>query len=180
MIHRCERCDSPATFHLTEIKGGDKSERHLCEECAQALKVPKPKNELQNLLKSFDPGHSMGRRAPRENRGEACPECGVTYAEFRKSGRFGCPHDYDVFAKDVKTLLERIHGSSLYTGKTPDGGRVEDGQVVDAVSEVRAALAAAVEKEDYEEAARLRDEIRRLSRGDAAGEPPRGDSAEAR
>ena len=160
MFHTCDRCESPATFHLTEIKDGDKSERHLCEECAKVLQVPQANKELQNLLKSFDPTHLSQQQRGRSPR--VCPDCGMTYAEFRQNGRFGCPKDYDVFGKEVVALLDRIHGSSLYTGKTPDGGWVEDGQLVDAMSDVRTRLDQAIQSEDYEEAARLRDEIRRM------------------
>ena len=166
MLPNCDRCDSPATYHLTEIKAGDASERHLCEECAKVLQVPQANKELQNLLKSFDPGQVMSRR-PEPSSQTKCPECGMSYAEFRQNGRFGCPRDYDVFSKEVVVLLDRIHGANTYSGKCPDGGVVEDGRVVDAATEVRARLAAAIAAEDYEEAARLRDEIHRLTGGSA-------------
>jgi len=172
MIHRCARCDSPATFHLTDIKNGTKTERHLCEECAKALQVPQAKKELQNLLKSFDPAHAMTRSRPSSKGSRVCPDCGISYVEFRQNGRFGCARDYDIFAKEVTALLERIHGSAVYSGKTPDGGQIIDGVLVDEVTEVRARLAAAIEKEDYEQAARLRDEIRRMSTSPSPGPSP--------
>jgi len=169
MFHTCDRCDSQASFHLTEIRGGQKSERHLCEECAKVLQVPQANKELQNLLKSFDPSEvgqqSLGRAA------KVCPDCGMTYAEFRQNGRFGCSKDYDVFGKEVIALLDRIHGSSLYSGNTPDGKRVVKADLVDAASEFRSQLADAIEKEDYEAAARLRDQINRMT-GRATGDAP--------
>jgi len=171
MIHTCDRCDHPATVHLTEIKSGEKSERHLCEECARALHVPQPSKELQKLLKSFEPLHSMSRRH-RTDLARACPECGMTYAEFRQHGRFGCARDYEVFGKDVLALLKRIHGSSRYTGKAPGGRQaVRGGELLDEIAVARARLASAIDEEDYEEAARLRDEIRRMAGGDGADEP---------
>jgi len=175
MFHTCDRCESPATFHLTEIKGGTKTERHLCEDCAKVLQVPQANKELQNLLKSFDP--TQVGKPGRSKSVKACPDCGMTYAEFRQNGRFGCPKDYDVFGKEVVALLERIHnGASRYSGKTPDGGQVVDGEPVDETSEVRARLAEAIEAEDYEEAARLRDEIRRMT---GVRPAPRAGEAEA-
>ncbi len=173
MFHTCDRCESPATFHLTEIKGGTKTERHLCEDCAKVLQVPQANKELQTLLKSFDPSQ-VGRQKGGKSV-KACPDCGMTYAEFRQNGRFGCPKDYEVFEKEVVALLERIHnGVSRYSGKTPEGGQVEDGELVDETSEVRARLAQAVASEDYEEAARLRDEIRRMTAARSA--PPAGEA----
>jgi protein arginine kinase activator len=171
MFHTCDRCDSQASFHLTEIRGGEKSERHLCEECAKVLQVPQANKELQNLLKSFDP--TAVDRQGRSKTAKACPDCGMTYAEFRQNGRFGCSKDYDVFGKEVIALLQRIHGSSQYSGKTPEGGRVINGELLDEASEFRDQLAEAVEREDYEAAARLRDTINRITGqepGPAAGD----------
>ena len=161
MFHTCDRCESPATFHLTEIKDGDKSERHLCEECAKVLQVPQANKELQNLLKSFDPTQLSQQQRGRSPR--VCPDCGMTYAEFRQNGRFGCPRDYEVFGEELVRLLERIHGGSSYSGMSPRRDKViSEGEVVDDLSRARAELRSAVEAENYEEAARLRDEIRRL------------------
>lgn len=167
MLYSCDRCDSPATVHMTELKGGKKVERHFCEECARALHVPQPAKELAKLLKSFEPGSSD----PRARRGDAsrtCPDCGMTYAEFRQSGRFGCPRDYEIFGEDVERLLKRIHGATRYSGLTPDGDEVREGAVIDEVSRIRARLDEAIADENYEEAARLRDQIRRLSNGTEA------------
>ncbi len=176
MFHTCDRCDSPASFHLTDIKDGQKSERHLCEECAKSLQVPQANKELQNLLKSFDP-NQVGQQDQKAS-SKSCPECGMTYAEFRQNGRFGCPRDYDVFGAEVIALLERIHGASKYSGKTPEGGRVLDGVLLDAASEVRDQLSTAIEEEDYELAARLRDEIRKIA--DEGSSSQAGGASEAR
>lgn len=169
----CDRCENPATVHLTEIKGSTKkTERHLCEECARELGLPKPSQEIKKLLASFEPSHVSVRR----RRGEvqkACPQCGTTYSEFRKAGRFGCAHDYDVFEHEVLALLKRIHGSTEYTGKLPGGhGDVRGGQVIDELSRASEELTAAIKREDYEQAARLRDEIRRLTEGGAGDAEP--------
>lgn len=169
MEHTCDRCESPATVHVTHIKAGAKSERHLCEECARALHVPQAAKELQKLLKSFEPHVAMAR-PPAVDAGRTCPDCGMTYNEFRQLGRFGCPRDYEIFEQNVVRLLKRIHGAALYSGPTPQGGEVENGQLVDEIVRARARLAAAVEQEDYEEAARLRDEIQRLTLAQADGE----------
>jgi protein arginine kinase activator len=176
MFHTCDRCDNQASFHLTEIRGGEKSERHLCEECAKVLQVPQANKELQNLLKSFDP--SEVSQQGQSKTAKVCPDCGMTYAEFRQNGRFGCAKDYEVFGKEVIALLDRIHGSSLYSGKTPDGKLVIKADVMDEASEFRAQLAEAIEKEDYEAAARIRDQINQIggrAPDDAPASPTEGE-----
>jgi protein arginine kinase activator len=166
MFRRCDRCENPATVHLTEIKDEEKTERHLCEGCARALQVPQATKELQKLLKTFDP--ATGDESTSASTQE-CPDCGMTFAEFRQHGRFGCAKDYEIFGDEVERLLVRIHGESRYTGKTPQGMAVRKGQVMDEMARAREALDQAVEDENYEEAARLRDEIRRIGAPDDPG-----------
>lgn len=170
---RCDRCQSPATVHLTEIRGGAKTERHLCEKCAATLHVPSAGKELAKLLKSFEPALVLATQGPATGP-RACPECGMTWAEFRQSGRFGCAHDYEAFAEQVAKLLHRIHGFKpeepvRYAGKRPGGGAVRPPPSRDELLRVRAQLEEAVRAENYEEAARLRDRIRRLAE-EAGGE----------
>jgi protein arginine kinase activator len=158
---KCQNCNNTATVHLTEIKGGQKAERHLCEKCAASLHVPTASKELAKLLKSFEPALALatpGTAAP----GLTCPECGMTYAEFRQSGRFGCARDYEVFAEQVGKLLQKIHGSTRYAGKRPGGGAVRPPPSREDLLRARALLDEAVRAENYEEAARLRDQIRRM------------------
>lgn len=164
----CNRCKSPATIHLTEIKGGEKTERHFCEECARVLHVPQPSKEIQKLLASFEPAHALSRRQSASLQ-KSCPECGMSYGEFRQQGRFGCAHDYDVFGEEVVALLERIHGSSRYAGKLPGGKGAVQGDRRSEILDAREKLSKAIETEDYELAAQLRDEISRLSDPPATG-----------
>src|SRR5262245_24775789 len=159
MFRSCDRCDNPATVHLTEIKGGSKTERHLCESCARALHVPQASKELQKLLKSFEPAQSLAQLATKELT-RACPECGITWAEFRQHGRFGCARDYEVFGEEIEKLLKRIHGGARYAGKKPGGGAVHPPPSRDEILRVRVLLDEAIKAENYEEAARLRDQMR--------------------
>jgi protein arginine kinase activator len=161
MPGHCDRCENPATVHLTEIKGGQKTERHLCEKCAASLHVPSASKELAKLLKSFEPALALATQGTTVAR--TCPECGMTYAEFRQHGRFGCARDYEVFGEQVEKLLRRIHGGARYAGKKPGGGAVHAPATRDDILRVRGLLDEAVKAENYEEAARLRDQIRRLT-----------------
>ncbi len=172
MFRGCDRCDNPASVHLTEIKGGQKTEKHLCENCARALHVPQAAKELQKLLKSFEPSQQLTRRAATES-GRLCPDCGMTWAELRQHGRFGCERDYEVFGQEIERLLRRIHGADRYSGKTPSGGQVDAGQALDVVTRIRRRLDEAIKDEKYEEAAQLRDELAKLRGGEpTAARPP--------
>jgi protein arginine kinase activator len=88
-----------------------------------------------------------------------CPDCGITYAEFRNGGRLGCPHDYDVFAEPLREVLEKVHGATEHLGKLPHRAG-SDMTSQRELMQLRRQLQEAVETEQYEEAARLRDLIR--------------------
>jgi protein arginine kinase activator len=163
MFRSCDRCENPATVHLTEIRAGKKTERHLCENCARELQVPYASKELQKLLQTFGP--AKGPRSTQGRATRACPECGMTFNEFRQTGRFGCAKDYEAFGEEVERLLSRIHGASKYTGRSPQGQTIEEGLVLDELAKTREALRRAIDAEDYEEAARLRDAIRAIDAG---------------
>ncbi|MHC5211976.1 MAG: UvrB/UvrC motif-containing protein [Planctomycetota bacterium] len=162
MFRSCDRCDNPATVHLTEIRGGETLERHLCENCARSMQAPQGNKELAKLIKTFEPVSALVHESV-ERAGAKCPECGMTWAEFRQHGRFGCAKDYALFKKEIERLLMRIHGSTQYVGKTPPRHGAEPAPApMDELGSARKALSEAIEAENYEEAARLRDEIARL------------------
>jgi protein arginine kinase activator len=167
---KCDNCNKPATVHLTEIRNGKKIEKHLCEQCAAesehvpAMKAHTPINEL---LTNFVMAHS----GLQKELGVTCEQCGITWAEFRQHGLFGCERDYDLFEKELSPLLQRAHeGATHHTGKTPAraGGAPTatrpKKKVVD-VAKLRRELTKSVEAEDYERAARLRDQIREAEEG---------------
>lgn len=156
-MHKCERCASPATLHVTEIEGEGKfEEHHLCEQCA-----PKYFNDAQK----GGGGKALAKEsAASEEAGVAqqeCPTCGLKFVEFRNSGRLGCPHDYEVFREELVPLLESIHGETKHTGKTPRR-YPQTKKNEQELTQLRHRLKQAVTREDYEEAARLRDRIRQL------------------
>jgi len=158
---KCDSCNKPATVHLTEIKHGKKIEKHLCEQCAaqnEGLPV-KSHTPINELLTNFVMAHS----GLQKDLGLACETCGITWAEFRQSGLFGCANDYQTFEKDLTPLLQRAHeGATHHVGKVPTrrgGTGVPMKRQVD-LTKLRKELAKAVEAEDYERAAKIRDQIR--------------------
>lgn len=158
---KCDNCNKTATVHLTVIEGGKKLEKHLCELCAQQAEgIPvKSNTPINELLTNFVMAHSGMQKEV----GAGCDQCGITWLEFRQSGLLGCQHDYTVFEKDLTPLVQRAHENATHhLGKVPvrrGGTGVPMKRQVDLVR-LRKELAKAVEGEDYERAAKVRDQIR--------------------
>ncbi len=159
----CERCKkAQATFHMTNIDAtGAKQERHLCERCAveeNLMQAAKPTVDLE-LLENFVVASKSSSGAVGNL---VCDECGISYIEFRNQGLLGCPHDYDAFAEPLERLLERAHdGASHHVGKAPRAMGPQKTSQQD-LRRLKRSLAEAVAAEDYERAAKLRDQIRQL------------------
>ena len=166
----CENCNErPATFHLVEIVDDEKREVHLCEECAREKKVALPASlSLNDILSSLVEAHAE-KDVPELN-DVSCPNCEMTYAEFKQQGRLGCPRDYTVFKKGLLPFIERIQGATQHRGKMPQRAADDTGQAAE-LMRLRRELNAAVASERYEEAARLRDKIREL-RGEPDNDGP--------
>ena len=155
---KCQKCTKAATLHITEVISDDQFEElHLCEECANKyLYEPQQKGAKAGESGSPDEGDEAGAIGQRE-----CPLCGIKFVEFRNSGRLGCPHDYQEFREELAPLLENIHGETRHCGKTPRR-MPQNRQTQSELIQLRKQLQQAVNKEAYEEAARLRDRIRKL------------------
>jgi protein arginine kinase activator len=155
---KCQKCTKAATLHITEVVSDDQFEElHLCEECANKY-----------LYEPQQKGGSKGGEGAVEESDEAsalnqkeCPHCGIKFVEFRNSGRLGCPHDYDEFREELVPLLENIHGETRHCGKTPRR-QPQNKQMQSELIQLRKQLQQAVNREAYEEAAGLRDRIRKL------------------
>jgi len=155
---QCKRCPKLATLHITEVLGEDRfEEAHLCEGCAKKyLYEPQQKKKAASggeaEVVSADEEHTSGTR---------CPECGISFLEFRNHGRFGCSHDYDAFKTDLFPLLESVHGDTRHAGKTPRRAP-RDLTAQAELTQLRQRLQSLVTEENYEEAARVRDRIKAL------------------
>lgn len=157
----CELCSKKtATVHLTEIIKNQKKELHLCESCArrQGLvhKVTITINDLLNKLVV-----PKGTKESKKFEGLTCPQCGLSYGEFRSKGRFGCPHDVQAFDEGLAPLLEKIHGSSSHVGRVP-GQASESVKLQENLSQLRRDLESMKKDENYEACAELRDKINEL------------------
>jgi protein arginine kinase activator len=164
---KCQFCSNPATVHLTRIVEKQKKELHLCQHCAEAQHlVQKQELNLPAILQSLI-GQHLGPQTGELAR-LVCPNCGIRYMEFRAQGRLGCPHDYTVFRAGLVTLLQRIHRGQRHVGKRPRHAPQVPGLRAELV-ELRRRLHQAVQDENYEEAARLRDLLRQKEATDESG-----------
>ena len=161
---KCQKCDKPATFHITEIEGGKPHELHFCEDCArQYLTGSGEASQAATMAGALAQQWAVGQTAEELARldQKACPVCGITFYEFRNQGRLGCPHDYIFFEKELEPLVMNIHGETAHTGKRPE--RLAAGtQRRTELIRMRREMKEAIQAEDYERASKLRDEIRRV------------------
>src|SRR5262245_17606411 len=163
---KCQQCEKPATFHITELTSGQPQELHLCETCAKSYLTQGDAGSgtvaptLANVLaKQLQIGKAAEELAKLDQR--ACPVCGITFYEFRNQGRLGCPHDYVYFEKELTPLIANIHGETRHVGKRPRGHEAGTDQQTELIR-LRREMEEAKQKEHYERAAKIRDQIREL------------------
>ncbi len=127
---RCDQCDNEATVHEVTVVGNQKVEKHLCESCAQSEGLTtQPTEPINALLSKFimAPGLVQqavtgGNKPKGENKAPECPECSMTWMQFRKSGLLGCATCYETFESRLAPLIERAQeGATHHVGKAPRG-----------------------------------------------------------
>lgn len=162
----CDICNkNPATVHLTEIVDDQMTELHLCEECARQKSI---QMEQQFGLSDLLAGLAEFEKPALQKEAVLlkCSNCDLTYTDFKKIGRLGCSECYSTFKKYLGPLLKRIHGSSLHLGKSPLKVTKALKKKID-LSSLRYELQKAIEREAFEEAAKIRDQIRDLEKKQA-------------
>ena len=158
----CDDCGSNAAcVHMIKILDGVKTEKHLCEVCAssagEACFSTGIHFSVNDLVKAM---FSQALDTSTESELK-CPNCGMDFADFSRSGRIGCGVCYVVFNEKLEPILRRVHGTSFHTGKVP----LKAGNTVRLrlkVKGLRQELDVSVQREDYESAAKIRDSIRLL------------------
>ena len=170
----CENCKKrTATVFYNENINGRARSYSLCGECAAKLREKGDLQDVTSMLDSFaNPfsnlhdnvfgpifGIPTVKAASEEKK---CPACGSVYSEIAKSGKVGCPDCYATFHSELSRLIGSVHGTTSHTGQAPARHRAKQARD-EQLSRLRRELQSAIEKEDYESAAKLRDEIRALS-----------------
>ncbi|MCH2653434.1 uncharacterized protein METZ01_LOCUS32354 [marine metagenome] len=158
----CDNCGSkPATVNLTQIENNEMFSYHLCEDCAaqkglEATTEP-PASPLPDFLAQ------IGDEPREEETSDSeCSFCGLTFTSFRETGRLGCPHCYETFESHLRRLLRRVHGGTKHVGKIYLPADPTVSEIEKRMEALRRKLNRAVDAEDFERAAELRDKIRSL------------------
>ncbi len=162
----CDNCNErEAAVHLQQVKDKSVTSLHLCHQCAAEKGIetgaPSGKFPLSDFLASMGKGPLSQEAA--EGSDEECKSCGASLKDFQETGRLGCPGCYDTFQTQLRDLLRRLHGSSHHVGEeylTAESGELDEKQ--EQVSEYKNRLRQAIETENFELAAELRDQLRAL------------------
>ncbi|MDR0353575.1 MAG: UvrB/UvrC motif-containing protein [Opitutaceae bacterium] len=161
---KCDLCSKPATVHLTQIVNNKVHKIDLCEACAQAKGLTDPTGfSLSDLLLKASLNPENSEPGPR------CEQCGFTQNDFKKTGRFGCPHCYETFKTLLGPMLDNMHKGTTHTGKIPQKALARK-SLYDRLTTLELDLSEAIKTERYEDAARYRDEINQVKQ--AFGEKP--------
>ena len=160
----CTICkEKPETVHLTQIVGDKMQKLDLCEDCAKTKGINDPTSFcLADLYLVLGLGASQQLEQAAGGVELKCPRCGFTQADFKKSGRLGCPECYRTFAEGLAGLLKTMHKGTRHTGKAPEALRATR-ENADRMKTLQLKLAKAIKDENYEQAAQLRDEIKQLT-----------------
>ena len=161
----CDECGiRPASIRLTTITGGEKKERNLCPTCMAKLKTTMPELDftslagiLSGLFQNANKATKIGEEAP----DITCENCGMKYENFRKTGLLGCAECYTHFREPLEKLIMSIHSNTQHTGRVP-GGIAKKVSLKNTIDQLKGKLVEAIAAEEYEEAAKLRDQIRML------------------
>ncbi len=169
----CENCKKrTATVFYNENLNGKTRSYSLCGECAAKLREKGDLQDITSMIGSFtDPfsglhddlfGGFFGMHKQKAlGTAKKCPDCGSTYADIAHAGRVGCPRCYAIFREELAPTIRSVHGTTTHTGALPSRHKARQ-ERAEQIKNLKRGLRDAIQKEDFEEAARLRDEIRRM------------------
>ncbi|MBR6029800.1 MAG: UvrB/UvrC motif-containing protein [Clostridia bacterium] len=170
----CDECGQrEATVTLTVVQGTERTLRNLCPECMR--RMSNAKGMLSAIFAAAMANMAaLAQQRPAETEVEesleeealpdkTCERCGMTYAAFKQSGRLGCPGCYEAFREELQPMLQQLHGRTQHAGRQPlqteAARRTRSRQ-----EELHRLMSEAVQREDFEQAAALRDELRAMAR----------------
>jgi protein arginine kinase activator len=161
---RCDKCgESDAIIHLTKIQNNEMNTFHLCKTCAAAegleAGAPSAAAPLTDFLAQMGKSAGVG---PAAGSATECPACGLTLNDFKRTGRLGCASCYAQLDSHLRSLLRRLHGATQHVGKVVTSVNPKQSDRLARIANLRRSLQLAVESEDFEHAAALRDQIRRI------------------
>ncbi|MGN1080696.1 MAG: UvrB/UvrC motif-containing protein [Acutalibacteraceae bacterium] len=163
---KCQNCNNEATTHIKQNINGKITELHLCGECAAKMGYDTVSG-FENLGAFMNPFELIssvfapGKAGLGTGKVKRCSGCGISFDEIAKTGRAGCPKCYEEFYSELMPSIRKIHGNAKHMGRLPKEAGSE-AKAERTVAELKEKLAKAVEEQNFEEAARLRDEIKGL------------------
>lgn len=162
----CQDCNErPAMIVFTQIVNNEKTVLRLCHECAEkrGLKAPFSSSDfpIGDLLAGM--AEEGGSGETEEMKKLTCAQCGLTYVDFKKTGRLGCSECYDIFTEGLKGLLRKIHGTNQHRGKVPNFEKEYVEQKKE-IRKLREKMKRAIKAEEFERAAALRDTIHEMEK----------------
>ena len=172
----CEHCKQRhATVTVTQVVNGQKSERHYCEVCASQfhpfnLDFHKDEQVPIHQLVSNWFGLPIWKTGTQEKQTQntqqvtTCPSCGFTFRKFLNEGKLGCPQCYETFSNQLPQVLAKIQSSTKHIGKVPGNTKQSNERIKKQIEMIREQLNVAIVEERFEDAARLRDEVKELER----------------
>ena len=183
----CSNCGkNEANVHYTHVINGEKTEYNLCDECAKKLGIDDIDFNMpisfSNFIGDFFDEDSL-MPSFSGNMITKCPKCGLTHDEFAKNGKFGCGECYETFAGKIESVLKNLHGSAKHRGRAPR--RLAEGttkltkkddiakepeikneplvdKTMEQIDKLNSDIKLAIKEERYEDAAKIRDEIKKL------------------
>ena len=168
----CDNCGkNEATIKLTQVINGKKTEMMICEECGKKMGITEINFEmpidLSNFLGDFISKQENEEMMPFDipNATLKCNKCNMTYEEFLNTGKFGCEECYNAFGYKVDSLLKRIQGTDKYIGRKAnhnENNKIQENKNVSRLEKLQQELKQAIKEERYEDAAKIRDEIRNI------------------
>ncbi|MGN0551442.1 MAG: UvrB/UvrC motif-containing protein [Acutalibacteraceae bacterium] len=160
----CQSCKkNQATTHVKSIVNGEFTEYHLCPECAKKMGYgsifPSAGLDFSSFLGSFLDGG-----LPQRTSATRCKGCGASFSDIARTGKVGCADCYDNFYDELLPSIRKMHGNTTHTGKAP-GGSSKELRVLNELERAKAELKIAIDKQEFEQAAKLRDKIKELEGG---------------
>lgn len=168
----CQECHkNHAIVHFAQVINGDKTEIHVCQQCAKEKGYVSPDEDaysLHHLLSGlFNPNSEAMQKLTEQEKEQQeiqCDKCGMTYQEFASIGKFGCASCYQTFSEHLNPLFRKVHsGNTIHEGKVPKrvGSDISQRKKV---RELKVKLQQAIADEAFEDAAKIRDQIKGLEK----------------
>ena len=159
----CEECKTnEASYTISVMVGGEITTRHLCGDCMAKMNMDIASGNIKSLLSTILSAITGDTAPGSAEKDVICPRCGMTLSEFTRTGHLGCPKCYEAFREQLQPMLLQIHGRVQHAGRQPLS-TAEEQRKRSAAEQLQRQMEQAVALEDFETAAKLRDQIRALS-----------------